>query len=140
MSTHSRRQLIGGTASLFLLAPAAAGAAKAQELDGPLIAAAAEYAQLEDEYCVVCSGVDQLPKGPERAAREARMDAICEQQNDLFEAMCDMPARTPEGLRAKALAVCCKIGDGNSQTDRPVNSEDWLTWSLLDDLLGRTGA
>ena len=142
MANHptSRRQLFGGTASLMLLASSAAGAAKATELDGELITAATEYAHLQDEFSIVCAQEDLLPVGPEKEAAAARMEAIEDRQADLRGAMCDMQARTPEGIRAKAVAARCCIADGDSRATKPINDEEWLVWSLLDDLLGRAPA
>ena len=133
---RTRRDLLGGGASLLLLTAAAAGQAKAEELDGELIAAATEYARLEDQYCVLCLGEDELPE-PERSVCATQLAAISARQRELFDAMFDMPARTPEGLRAKALAALCKVGDGDSNATQPISYDDNLTWSLLCDILGR---
>lgn len=130
----ARRDLFAGFASMLLLIPAEAGASKAAELDGELIAACAEFTRLEDAYDVACRAEDRTPEGPEKEALLDRLDVLGDEQLAVYAAICDAPARTPEGLRAKAGAVACwfaKSGDGT-----PCNHADQLAWSLVRDVLG----
>ncbi len=131
----ARRGLLGGFASMLLLIPSEAGASKAAELDGELIAACAEFGRLEDAYDVTCRAEDRTPDGPEKEALDAQLDVLGDQQLQLYAMLCGMPARTPEGLRAKAEAVLCWLQKAPDGT--PCNHGDQLTWSLVRDLLGR---
>lgn len=130
LTTSRRALLASGSAILFA---SAAGAATAQPCDGALIRAAEEYIRLEDEYEIACEGEDTLPE-PERSACEARLNAIFDRQNALFAQLCDMRPTTPEEWRAKAKAVRCSLGHFSEAT-KPARQENWLAWSLADDLL-----
>ncbi len=130
----ARCDLFAGFASMLLLVPSEAGASKAAELDGELIAACAEFGRLEDAYDVTCRAEDRAPDGPEKDALLDQVDALGDEQLAVYAAICTTPARTPEGLRAKAHALACwfaKSGDGT-----PCNHGDQLAWSLVRDLLG----
>lgn len=135
----SRRDQAGFGGALLLLTAAAGGQAKAaDELDGALIAFASEYARLQDEYCVVCSGIDELPDGgPEKEGREARLAAISDRQEELCGLLCGMRPSTPEGLRAKAHAALCRMADGGTDATKPISRDNYLPWSLVNDLLAR---
>ena len=129
-----RRDLLAGFASMLLLVPSEAGANKAAELDGELIAACAEFGRLEAAYDVACRAEDRAPDGPAKDALLDQLDVLGDEQLAVYAAICAAPARTPEGLRAKAQALACwfaKAGDGV-----PCNREDQLAWSLVRDVLG----
>jgi hypothetical protein len=87
-----RRDLFGSAAALLLLAAPAAGPAKAQELDGDLLDLVAEFHDLHAE-------LDRLAASD---APDDAYDAVNEDWLAVLEEAIALPARTPEGLRAKA--------------------------------------
>ncbi len=130
------RDLMGAGSSLLLVAAFAAGEAKAEELDGELLARAAEFLKAQELQ-------DRLTRD-EFAAEEGGLD---ERANLLFEEGCRLedvqagradeiaalPARTTDGLRAKAEIVRAFYGD-----DPPGGSiVDCVIWSLVLDLVRR---
>ena len=136
-NTTSRRQLFGGTVSLMLLAATEAGAAKAQELDGDLLAAYRRWLPWEEERL----RVEALPLGDETF--DARYKAYTGDWHDTMAEIMELPARTPEGINAKARVMralldnhigLCAIDDGSA------SASEQFAWSLLDDMLGRAGA
>ncbi|MCK8784146.1 hypothetical protein M0638_07120 [Roseomonas sp. NAR14] len=112
-----RNALTGAGAALLLLAAVEAGAGKAAELDGELITASAEYTRL--------------------AAGRATSPALL---RELEERIAALPARTPEGIRAKAEAAFLAMAAGGAVADGPAGTDSWLPWSLVLDLTGRAGA
>jgi hypothetical protein len=130
--THRRAVLHGAcSATLTMMAaPAAAGSAKAAELDGELIALLDEARRLCREWQRPTS---TPPTYTEITARPP-WDALIVQA-------CAIPARTPEGMRAKAEAAhWWVLGDGLSACDRIHTPQERLAVSLVTDLLGRPGA
>ncbi|MBP0445025.1 hypothetical protein J8J14_09555 [Roseomonas sp. SSH11] len=129
---RNRRAVLRGAcaATLTMMAASAAGAAKAAELDGELIA-------LLDEARRLCREEDAQPLTAKTFA-----DFACRQPwQDLVERAARMPARTPEGLRAKAEAVrWWVLSDHRTACDRFNVPQEWLAVSLVEDLLGRGGA
>lgn len=134
LAAAARRDLLGAFASMLLLVPSEAGANKAAELDGELIAACAEFGRLEDAYDVACRAEDRAPEGPEKDALLDQLDVLGDEQLAVYAAICVAPARTPEGLRAKAEALSCWFQRGSDDT--PCNHGDQLAWSLVRDVLG----
>ncbi|MCK8788208.1 hypothetical protein M0638_28055 [Roseomonas sp. NAR14] len=128
-------------ASLLLVAATEAGAGKATELDGDLIAACAEYVALNRAFCRSSSLSGDLDsRTPEHAAYARREQAMFDRMAALEERIAALPARTPEGVRAKAEAAFHAMADGGDAADGPANVDSWLPWSLLLDLTGRAGA
>ena len=123
----SRRALIGTSFE--------AGTSKAAELDGDIIQASREYVALEAELGRLCSLEGNLPMS-KRDELFADMDVVHDQQDALRAVMAATPARTPEGLRAKAAALQAWLPT-NPDGTAPYRDEDALAWSLCDDLLGR---
>ena len=132
----SRRTLIGSSAAMLLAGAFEAGATKAAELDRDLIEASREYFALEAEFIRIghLEGEVPLSEGDELIAQG---DALLEQQEAIRAAMVAAAARTPEGLRAKA-AVLRDWLQSNYERTEPGCSNDWLAWSLCNDLLGRS--
>lgn len=117
-----RRAIVGSGASLLLLTAAAAGQAKAEELDGELLRLCAEFHKLEAEW------------RRQMAADEEAVDPP-DGYDDVIDAIADLPARTPEGLRSKAAAVIAYY-----QPDFPDDYPcERLTWSLVHDVAGSAG-
>lgn len=132
----SRRTLIGSSAAMLLAGAFEAGASKAAELDRDLIDASREYFALEAEFIRIghLEGEVPLSEGDELIAQG---DALLEQQDALRVVMATTPARTPEGLRAKAAALQAWLPTNPDGTAYHCE-EDALAWSLCSDLLGRT--
>jgi hypothetical protein len=111
MAKHpQRRNLFGAGAAMLLLGATEAGPAKAQELDGELLAACARFLQAEAKWRrlndLVCAAETTFGvHAPEVGRAEAERDAHGLECHDAAAAVCLLPARTPEGLRAKAQAV-----------------------------------
>jgi hypothetical protein len=125
----SRRQLVGAGAALLLLAPAAIGTTKAAEIDGKLLRLCADLErwdrkrqQRDREFQ---AGIDHT---------EEETDAVLGPWWDAVDAIAATPARTPEGIRAKADAARRGIigcfGDERQQVTV-------LVASLLTDMLGK---
>ena len=134
-TTTSRRALLGASAALLVAGGFKATAAKADELDSDIIAASRNYLALEDDLSRLSKLEGGLPDA-RQAALLAEMDVIHDQQAALRSIMATNPARTPEGLRAKAAALQSWLPSNPAGT-LPCCDEDALAWSLCDDLLGR---
>lgn len=131
----SRRTLIGSSAAMLLAGAFEAGATKAAEQDGDIIEASREYVALEAELGRLCSLEGGLPMS-KRDDLFADMDVVHDQQDALRAVMAATPARTPEGLRAKAAALQAWLPT-NSDGTSYYSDDDALAWSLCNDLLGR---
>ena len=136
----TRRDLFGTMGALLLLTAAEAGPAKAAELDGDLLSLCDEAMAIEgesDRLWQACRDVVSTRHSPAWAAYEAHTDATQAHLHDLLRQAAATPARTPEGLRAKAriaLAVApCEAHDDPDPWER-------VTFSLCRDVLGRAGA
>ena len=136
VSAATRRDMFGTMGAMLLLTAAEAGPAKAAELDGELLHACADFAQ--SDRLLLASFTDPA------ISHEAGV-TLTEHRDHLVMLIADLPARTPEGLRAKATAARCAM-----HTDLPEMLEDtfadcaqaWhrLLDSLCQDVTGRAGA
>ena len=133
---HSRRTLLGGSAASLLLVASAAGEVKADELDGELIRLCQDY------IAVVRAGraaVAAMPLEQRRqhytAASTAMIKGEDSAQDILARRIGAIPARTPEGLRAKARALNWRWG-GDDARPFGILDGDPLLASLLGDVLG----
>jgi hypothetical protein len=132
-----RRDAAAGGIAMLVLAAAAAGQAKAEELDGELLARCAEFQTVEDEfdglwkkYAVVDSS------SPEGERLSAEQDVLVSRIYELREAISDLPARTPEGIKAKTRVAFRDLSPNEAW---PEQAEAWMAFSVLRDILGRTG-
>jgi hypothetical protein len=130
MSTeNTRRDLFGAGAGLLLLTAPSFGGAKAAEHDGQLLALAAELQALDERI----AGFDHDAPGNTWEAFEALQGEYWE----VFEKLDGIPARTPEGIQAKARVARSLIAGGGidreSATGRHIEG-------LLADLLGEVQA
>jgi hypothetical protein len=115
----SRRDAAAGGIAMLVLAAAAAGQAKAEELDGELLALCREFREtipvvtrLEDER-------DELPfNHPQELALERQVWAIVTRRLELREAITGTPARTPEGLTAKARVALWELSTATRRKGR----------------------
>ena len=132
-----RRAVAGSGFAMLVLAAAAAGSAKAQELDGELFALTREFDEtiptvirLEDER-------DALPRNhPDVNVLDAQVKALVSRRWELREAISDTPAVTPEGLIAKAKVALWELSDGDP-TEGPTYGNSTVAWSLALDIAGR---
>jgi hypothetical protein len=128
-----RRSLFAGSAMLLLAAEA--GAAKAQELDGTLIAAVDELRGLSASYMRVRSTLteDQW---------EHCDKVLWPREDELVAFITDTPARTPEGIQAKAEALQIWLNRRipvslDNSFDDEAEDHEMLAMSLARDVLGR---
>ncbi len=131
----SRRALIGSSAAMLLAGAFEAGASKAAELDHDIIDASREYVALEAELGRLCTLEGRVPEA-ERDEVLALQGDVMDQQEPLRALLANTPARTPEGLRAKAAALQAWL-PASSDGLEPGDDDDALAWSLCNDLLGR---
>ena len=107
-------------------------------LDAALIALTREFDEtipavirLEDER-------DALPRNHSRVGvLDAQVKALVSRRWELREAITDTPARTPEGLVAKAHVALWELSDGDPE-EGPTHGSSTVAWSLARDVLGRT--
>ena len=96
ISIATRRTLFGTMGAMLLLSAAEAGSDKATELDGELLACCAGFH--EANRASVAFNYDPDPSD-EKSIR------LSDNREALLERLIDLPARTPEGLMAKAAAL-----------------------------------
>ncbi len=127
VSAAVRRDLFGTVGALLLLSAAEAGPAKAAELDGELLACCAEADRLEAQADVLTAGWPSSGQCP----RWMEADRLMDEAYDLRERATELPARTPEGLQAKARLVLARLdADGLAGE---------IAQSLARDVLGKAG-
>ena len=143
VSSANRRDLFSTMGAMLLLTAAEAGPAKAADLDGELLALCAEYVvwtradrakrsemTLDEQQASNTASVAAMLSGDDHQAYDKR----------LVQQIARLPARTPEGLRAKATALWWYYGGGDGWEPFGWRREDALIASVLDDVLGRAGA
>jgi hypothetical protein len=126
---------------MLVLAAAAAGADKARELDGELLQAAADFHRLRAKDLAAWSA---LPA--DKALEHARWDWCNSDEGDwtLTDAACErvqqLPARTPEGIRAKARVAQTLLLEhhGPLIEEDAAGEEIAVAMSLVQDILGST--
>ncbi len=133
VSAAVRRDLFGDFASMLLLVPVEAGARKAAELDRELLACCAE-AEASDRAATVCMDVvDAMhPDDPDITSALLAAHPVFVAYSDAIERAAQLPARSPEGLRAKAALLLLHIRTEQDHTA--------LAASLARDVAGRAGA
>ena len=57
------------------------------------------------------------------------------EHRQLEDEISEMVARTPEGIRASALAAKHALAGGGCETTEPMCDDNWLAWSLVQDVL-----
>ena len=125
----SSRNLSGSLPSMLLLLPVEAGASKAAELDAELLACCAEAEVINARSAAICDAVEHLPSTDPRwdqAYEEAR--GMAQSYHATVARAAVLPARTPEGLQAKAGLVFLYLEHGNDPE---------IALSLARDLMGR---
>ncbi len=105
----------------------------------------AHAADLDSELIQLCADLAACRAEVEHNNRVGVPDDVCDRTmdrwTDLVDRIIDIPARTPEGVRAKAgatrdvLKVYLMDGPGRSMS-LAGEQEDWIGWSLVHDILG----
>jgi len=103
LSSATRRSVFGQMGAALLLVAPAAGEAKAAELDGELLALCGEYVAIQrDERAAVAA----MALEESRAFHAAHLSAMFRDGPTpaalLLQRIAGLPARTPDGVRAKA--------------------------------------
>ena len=137
----TRRQMFGSSAAMLVLACPAAGAIKAAEIDGELLAACAQFQQLQVERVLLHPIADVMPPTPRSIQAEETLDALREEEDNLGDIIAKAPARTPEGLQAKAAAILAFWGGSSGRDPLDLSCvHERMEWSLVQDVAGRRGA
>lgn len=130
VSADTCRDLLGAFASMLLLLPIEAGASKAAELDGELLACCCEAQAIDVRSNAICDEVEDLPSSDPRWEMAYTEAAILMKNYRVAVARAVvLPARTPEGLRAKAGLVLSHMQNDDTSTD--------IALSLARDVTGR---
>ena len=134
--TVSRRDAAAGGLAMLVLAATAAGADKAQELDGKLLALCDEFHANRTETDAIWKDNSPLDGGP----AAARSEALSDRYHELREELAELPAKTPEGIAAKARVILTEFqGEDDANFWGQYDARGALALSLARDLLGRTG-
>jgi hypothetical protein len=137
----SRRNAAASGVALLVLAAAAAGQAKAEELDGELIALVREF---KDDHVVV----DRLTtiqdefgwRSPEGQRAGDEISLLVKRGWEIREKVAELAAKTPEGLAAKAWLALWETCDGTPEDGSAADPSTAVAWSLARDILGRAWA
>ncbi len=137
MTRHhpQRRTLFGAGAAMLLLGATEAGAAKAEELDGELLARIAQWRAHDAATDAMDREIDDLPSTDPRYIDTWKeiTENRSPRYHELWEAIAVTPARTPEGVQAKA-AIAREIiaiwADGSYSRDNAMAA------SVFHDMLG----
>ena len=135
-----RRDAAAGGLAMLVLAAAAAGSAKAEELDGELLARCTEFQAVEAEMDHIWETLgDRLMAERDAHPLAQRETEASGRYCELREIIADMPARTPEGLQAKARVVLSEFRGEDNSSDFPgqYDPRGALALSLARDLIGR---
>lgn len=117
-------------ASILLLAPVEAGASKAVELDGELLACCAAARRADQASDAFMDRMDTMTLGdPDVLDVLDRMRPTLDVYFDAVDRAAELPARPPEGLQAKAALLPLHIRSGEDHTT--------LAASLACDVAGR---
>jgi hypothetical protein len=105
MRHHPHLRLIQGDATLLLVA-AAAGADKAQELDRELLACVTEAEAADREAEVLMNRLEAMDDAdPDLGPALDAARPLLASYNDAVARAAQLPARSPEGLRATAVLL-----------------------------------
>jgi hypothetical protein len=115
---------------------ATGGSAKAEEPDGELIGLCREFQAQEDELNRIGHVLMDMPWNLREAhpLAQKERDGV-DRINVLRDLISGLPARTPEGLRAKAQAALADFG--GVEDEWPSDNSYWIVWTLARDVLGR---
>jgi hypothetical protein len=132
----ARRGLIAGSALLLLAG--AAGAAKAEELDGKLIALCREFDDAEVTFAAWDAERDFMPFDHPRVKEIEKLEwKLVNRRHEIREEVAELKAHTPEGLQAKARMVLTEFETEADPTKPSCNHQYLAAVSLARDILGR---
>ena len=132
ISSAVRRDLFGGFASMLLLVPTEAGIGKVGELDRELLACCAQAEASERAATVTMDVVETMDADdPDMTSALLAAHPVFVAYLDAIERAAQLPARSPEGLRAKASFLLLHIRTEQDHTA--------LAASLARDVAGRPG-
>jgi hypothetical protein len=124
----ARRGLIA--CSALLLVAGEAGAAKAQELDGKLIALCREFQDAEAIFAAWDAERDFMPFNHPRAREIDKLErALVNRRHKIREEVAELKAHTPEGLQAKARMVMTEFAE-EADPDSESCNHQYLAASL----------
>ena len=130
MASSAAQPMPAAFVSLLLLAPVEAGASKAIELDGELLACCAAVRRADQASDVFMNRMDDMTlDDPAVMDALARMRPQVDAYFGAVDRAAEIPARTPEGLQAKAALLLLHIRSGEDHT--------MLAASLARDVAGR---
>ena len=137
------REIDDSFASLLVLAPTEAGATKAADTDYELFACCAEaetlYAAANELGRADTGAVEEANRTQWESAdadeAPATADDVAELIADALRRASQLPARTPESLRAKAALLLFYLGEGDAAVHRC--NCNALAISLARDIAGR---
>lgn len=133
----SRRGAAAGGLAMLVLAAVSARSAKADGLDGKLLALVREYGETEIPLTQLVDELDDLPIGdPRDADLDARFKTILARRRELAEEVADTQSLTPEGLKAKAGVALYELRGLDSESNTP-NVD--VAISLIMDILEGPG-
>lgn len=106
----------------------------------------AHATDIDGELIQLCANLAACRAEVEHNNRVGVPDDVCDRAMDrwieLVDRVIDTPARTPEGIRAKAgatrdvLKINLLDGSGRTMMSLGIEQEDWIGWSLVHDILG----
>ena len=134
---NRRRDFLAFTASaaaLGMVLPAKAMASTATEIDGELIACSAEYLAIEQRIEAIIDVAWAIQAAdPEHYSEdhEQEADPLHERASVLRDRIVALPARTPDGLRAKSEFLLCYLSNGGTDPEPAA--------SLACDVTGQVG-
>ena len=138
----NRRKLLTAAPAAMVLA--GAGTAVAHQPDAELIALCARYVALNREFCNVGAHTwEMLCSDPEWIRCHEAGCAMVPGLHALEDEIADTPARTLQGIRAKAEAARHQLSGDADRDTGPIDPENGLVWALVLetlDVLGRVGA
>jgi hypothetical protein len=136
----SRRDAAAGGLAMLVLAAAAAGQAKAQELDGELLALCREFGERNTRIEELNDIEESFPDGhPQSVAASLEIGTLVERGWKIRDRVATLQARTPEGLLAKARVALWETCDGDIEAGPVEGTGTRVAWSLARDVLGRVG-
>ena len=138
--TTSRRRLLAGAPAALALSGVAALPPGPPNLDADLIALCAAYVSQARAFCAVGQHThDMLCSDPEWIRCHELACAMVPEMYRLEAEVTDTPARTVEGLLAKAEATRHQLSGDADRDTSPMDPGNALAWSLVQETLAVLG-
>ena len=130
------RGITRGQGGVTVLASAPPAPATEAVSDAGLLRACSEYIALDRQLIAIgAEQGDLLSCDPIWKTLDRKSRVLVSKRHRLEERISDMPARTPEGIRAKAEATQHMLSSDADGGDGPMSHEAAMAWSLVEDLL-----